>query len=104
MNAPQAIRNLRGAGQLVLQWEDGEHCLSHTRLRGACPCSQCRAARLSGAISLVRDDVRVVQIESQGYGVQLVFSDGHERGIYPWAYLRDLGSQLSGSLAGACNL
>ncbi|WP_019096498.1 DUF971 domain-containing protein, partial [Pseudomonas putida] len=60
---------------------------------GACPCSQCRAARLSGAISLVRDDVRVVQIESQGYGVQLVFSDGHERGIYPWAYLRDLGSQ-----------
>lgn len=83
MNAPQAIRNLRGPGQLVLQWEDGEHSLSHTRLRGACPCSQCRAARLSGVISLVRDDVRVQRITSQGYGVQLVFSDGHERGIYP---------------------
>lgn len=41
----------------------------------------------------MRDDVRVVQIESQGYGVQLVFSDGHERGIYPWAYLRDLVSK-----------
>jgi DUF971 family protein len=34
--------------------------------------------------------VRVQRITSQGYGVQLVFSDGHERGIYPWAYLRDL--------------
>ncbi|MFK0091020.1 DUF971 domain-containing protein [Pseudomonas sp. NPDC090592] len=93
MNAPQVIRNLRGPGQLVLQWEDGEHRLSHIRLRGACPCSRCRATRLSGGINLVPDDVRVVQIEAQGYGVQLVFSDGHERGIYPWAYLRDLTGQ-----------
>lgn len=22
-----------------------------------------------------------------GYGVQLVFSDGHDRGIFPWAWL-----------------
>ena len=60
------------------------------RLRGACPCSQCRAAKLRGGIAVVREDVRVERIEVQGYGVQLVFSDGHERGIYPWAYLRDL--------------
>jgi DUF971 family protein len=26
------------------------------------------------------------------YGVQIVFSDAHERGIYPWAYLRTLGA------------
>ncbi|MBA6118340.1 DUF971 domain-containing protein [Pseudomonas putida] len=91
MSAPGEIRNVRGAGQLVLRWEDGEYTLSHARLRGACPCSQCRAARLSGAISVVPDDVRVERIEPQGYGVQLVFSDGHERGIYPWGYLRELG-------------
>ena len=90
MSAPGEIRNVRGAGQLVLRWEDGEYTLSHARLRGACPCSQCRAARLSGAISVVPDDVRVERIEPQGYGVQLVFSDGHERGIYPWGYLREL--------------
>ncbi|MGF6391840.1 DUF971 domain-containing protein [Pseudomonas plecoglossicida] len=91
MNAPGAIRNLRGSGELVMQWDDGEHRISHTRLRGACPCSQCRAGRLSGRIAIVRDDVRIERIEVQGYGVQLVFSDGHERGIYPWAYLRDIG-------------
>ncbi|WP_413049183.1 gamma-butyrobetaine hydroxylase-like domain-containing protein [Pseudomonas phoenicis] len=28
----------------------------------------------------------------RGYGVQLVFSDGHDCGIYPWDYLRELGS------------
>ncbi|WP_176511433.1 gamma-butyrobetaine hydroxylase-like domain-containing protein, partial [Pseudomonas faucium] len=48
MNAPAAIRNLRGPGALVLQWADGERSISHARLRGACPCSQCRAARLAG--------------------------------------------------------
>ncbi|WP_313429678.1 gamma-butyrobetaine hydroxylase-like domain-containing protein [Pseudomonas sp.] len=91
MNVPVAIRNQRGPGLLALQWADAEALISHARLRGACPCSQCRAARLQGRVSLVSEDVRVEQVVAQGYGVQLVFSDGHERGIYPWTHLRDLG-------------
>ncbi|MFW3898735.1 DUF971 domain-containing protein [Pseudomonas putida] len=91
MIAPSAVRNRREAGELVLQWRDGEQVISHARLRGACPCSQCRAGRLGGRIDLVSDTVRVERVEGQGYGVQLVFSDGHERGIYPWAYLKELG-------------
>ncbi|WP_079230398.1 DUF971 domain-containing protein [Pseudomonas putida] len=91
MEAPSAIRNQRGPGLLALQWADAEAIISHARLRGACPCSQCRAAGLQGRLSVVRDDVRVERVVAQGYGVQLVFSDGHERGIYPWAYLRTLG-------------
>ncbi|MDA3875695.1 MAG: gamma-butyrobetaine hydroxylase-like domain-containing protein [Halothiobacillus sp.] len=27
-----------------------------------------------------------------GYGVQIIFQDGHDRGIYPWAYLRELAA------------
>jgi DUF971 family protein len=91
MNAPSALHNRRECGELRVQWGEAEQVISHARLRGACPCSQCRAARLKGAISVVREDVRVTRIEAQGYGVQLVFSDGHERGIYPWRYLRELG-------------
>lgn len=91
MNAPSAVRNRRAQGELVLQWGDGEQVLGHARLRGMCPCSQCRAGRLGGRIDLVAGDVRVERVEVQGYGVQLVFSDGHERGIYPWAYLKALG-------------
>jgi DUF971 family protein len=34
--------------------------------------------------------VQVIELNPQGYGLQLVFSDGHERGIYPWAYLSAL--------------
>lgn len=91
MIAPNAVRNRREAGELVLQWGDGEQVISHARLRGACPCSQCRAGRLGGRIDLVSEAVRVERMEGQGYGVQLVFSDGHERGIFPWAYLKELG-------------
>ncbi|AHC85514.1 MULTISPECIES: DUF971 domain-containing protein [Pseudomonas] len=91
MNSPDAIHNQREARQLIVQWQEAEQVVSHARLRGACPCSQCRAARLQGRVSLVRDDVRVERVVAQGYGVQLIFSDGHERGIYPWAYLRELG-------------
>lgn len=91
MNSPSAIRNQREAGLLTVRWEDAEQVISHARLRGACPCSQCRAAHLRGAIGVVQDGVRVERIEPQGYGVQLLFSDGHQRGIYPWDYLRGLG-------------
>lgn len=91
MNAPSAVRNRRAEGELALHWADHLQVLSHARLRVACPCSQCRAAKLRGAIGLVAEGVRVERIEAQGYGIQLVFSDGHERGIYPWRYLRDLG-------------
>ncbi|MNG04097.1 hypothetical protein D3C84_872080 [compost metagenome] len=93
MDAPNALRNFRSLARLTLEWVDGEQQeISHARLRGACPCAQCKAARLRGAISVVDEGVRLERIALQGYGVQLLFSDGHERGIYPWGYLRELGS------------
>ncbi|MGY4533902.1 DUF971 family protein [Pseudomonas sp. TE3786] len=91
MDAPLALRNRRQERQLQIEWATGASVeLSHARLRAACPCSQCRAARLGGRIALVDEQVQLTAIHAQGYGVQLVFSDGHERGIYPWAYLQEL--------------
>lgn len=88
MNAPTAIRNSQGSGVLHLQWPArSQQALSHGLLRARCPCSHCRAARLRGRIDLVNPAVRIEQVVDQGYGVQLVFSDGHASGIYPWPYL-----------------
>ncbi|MGE8499791.1 MAG: DUF971 domain-containing protein [Pseudomonas sp.] len=91
MNAPVAVRS--AAGQLSLEWADGrtQH-ISHPRLRAACPCSQCRAARQQGRVDAAPAGVRLLAINPQGYGVQLVFDDGHERGIYPWQYLSGLSA------------
>jgi DUF971 family protein len=38
--------------------------------------------------------VRVTAFGPTGYGVQLVFSDGHARGIFPWAYLASLAQRM----------
>lgn len=100
MNPPNSI--VKGAdGRLCLEWVDGAQWIQHARLRRECPCSQCRAFRLRGSLPLVSDAVRVLEIHPQGYGVQLIFSDGHQRGIYPWAYLAQLGSdqEEGGTLA-----
>ncbi|MDZ5604881.1 gamma-butyrobetaine hydroxylase-like domain-containing protein [Pseudomonas sp. RP23018S] len=86
---PTALRNARDEGWLVIEW-DRPHVFSHAQLRQACPCSHCRAARLRGQGAAVRGRVRLERIELQGYGVQMIFSDGHDRGIYPWAYLHGL--------------
>jgi len=93
---PLAVGNSRSRQQLRLQWPDGrEQVLGHAQLRRQCPCSQCRAFRLRGLNPLVDDRVRVIELNPQGYGLQLVFSDGHERGIYPWAYLVQLGCETT---------
>lgn len=98
--APNAIGKGRD-GRLRLEWAQGAQWIDHARLRRECPCSQCRAFRLRGSQPWVSEAVRVVQIHPQGYGVQLVFSDGHQRGIYPWAYLAAMGSnqEEGGALA-----
>ena len=53
---------------------------------------------LSGTV-LAPDDVAVFGIQPMGYGIQLVFSDGHAQGIYPWAYLDALAPRASASHA-----
>ena len=90
---PLSVGNSQSEGTLRLSWPDGrEQQLNHAELRRQCPCSQCRAFRLKGLTPLVDDRVRLIELNPQGYGVQLVFSDGHQRGIYPWAYLAHLNS------------
>jgi DUF971 family protein len=88
---PLSVGNSQSEGTLRLSWPDGrQQQLNHAELRRQCPCSQCRAFRLKGLTPMVDDRVRLIELNPQGYGVQLVFSDGHQRGIYPWAYLANL--------------
>jgi DUF971 family protein len=88
---PVAVGNSLGKQQLRLNWPDGrEQRLGHAELRRQCSCSQCRAFRLQGLTVKVDPRIRVVELNVQGYGLQLIFSDGHERGIYPWPYLAQL--------------
>lgn len=92
MRAPDEIRSDATARVLTLHWPDGDtQRIAHARLRAACPCAGCRRIRLDGEAIAVAPDVTLNGIEPMGYGVQLLFSDGHARGVYPWPWLQTLG-------------
>ena len=67
--------------------------LTAERLRGACRCAHCIRARIDGVFPDRFDGIAIVQAAPiGGYAVNLAFSDGHARGIYPWALLLGLGA------------
>lgn len=86
-------------GALELAFDDGVHkTLSGALLRSACRCAGCESARRGGAPPETAAGVRLHDLQLMGgSAVQLRFSDGHERGIYPWAYLYELAARPSPS-------
>ncbi|MFS2215589.1 DUF971 domain-containing protein [Telluria sp. Tellsp104] len=86
---PEIIENHAAQGVLALHWPDGRSArVTHARLRAACPCSACRAQRRAGIDIPEQADVRLAAIEPVGaYALNLTFSDGHRRGIYPFEML-----------------
>jgi DUF971 family protein len=80
-----------GANGLDLEWPDGPVSLSASLLRAACRCGRCRALGATEALAAAAAAALLQAVHPVGnYGVQLVFDDGHDRGIYPWVYLREL--------------
>lgn len=80
------------SGALTLAWPDlGPVRVEGQRLRSACRCAACEHGRRRGQPPQAPAGTRLERISPIGeFGLQLHFSDGHERGIYPWAYLREL--------------
>lgn len=74
---------------LGLLWDDGRTVLDAATLRAQCRCNLCRQGPVLPASGLGLCGVEPVG----NYGVQLRFSDGHDKGIYPWALLRALGQK-----------
>jgi DUF971 family protein len=88
---PQAI--VQRPDSLLLRWPEGDRVLSAIELRAACRCGPCRAAALQGRPWPADAALLLTQVEPiGGYALQLRFSDGHDRGIYPWALLYELSN------------
>jgi len=64
--------------------------LSAERLRVACKCAHCTRARFDDRFPKAFPGIAIVQVTDLGYGLNIAFSDGHDRGIYPKPYLSDL--------------
>jgi DUF971 family protein len=66
--------------------------LTAEALRAACKCAHCTRARFDARFPSSFPGIAITDVNDLGYGLNLSFSDGHNRGIYPTTYLVDLAS------------
>jgi len=94
-SVPIEIRQLQTSGELEISWSDGfVSRLKDAALRRACRCTACRQAIARHDAISCRENIRILSIAPVGsYALQLCFDDGHDRGIFPWEYLRQLGCE-----------
>lgn len=90
---PESLSNNSTTGILEIRWQDGSmQQLSNAFLRANCRCADCKSLS-NERLAMAETDTRITEIIPVGsYGVQLIFSDGHQRGIFPWTYLKHLSN------------
>ena len=88
-STPKGIQLHRQSSALTVTWSGGDVTRIEGRtLRQYCACSACRSRKVIG-IQLVTDSDEIERIELMGStGIQIVFADGHDKGVFPWGYLR----------------
>lgn len=63
------------------------------QLRLSCKCAHCTRARFDGRFPERFPGIAITEIGDLGYGLNISFSDGHNRGIYPKTYLLSLAGR-----------
>lgn len=93
---PLEVCNHGADGVLEIAWSDGmTGRLSHRRLREACRCAHCTAVVRGGVAVRAETAIRITRVEPYGNTtLRLSFDDGHQRGLYPFAYLRLLATPV----------
>jgi DUF971 family protein len=90
---PTELRVNPARDRLTVQFEDGRKIgLDAQKLRVESPSAEVRGH--GGAKPVPpqgKEKVKIVKLEPVGnYAVRIVFDDGHDSGLYSWAYLQQL--------------
>ena len=96
------LRYERSRRVLVVAFDDGEQFdLPAEYLRTHSPSAEVRGHGYSEPKLMTgKENVDITAIEPVGsYAVQITFDDGHDSGIYSWAFLYDLGKNMEANLA-----
>ncbi len=78
--------------RLTLGLGEGEHLeIDASTLWTHCPSALRRSRRLAGLDTAAPSGISIARVAPIGnYAINIAFSDGHDRGIYPWVLLRKL--------------
>ena len=95
---PTGITADRNQRILSITWSDGKTCqYPFAGLRAICPCVTCKGGHdnmggppdIDVLYSTKNEGVSIQNILTVGsYAIQIVWSDGHDTGIFTWDYLR----------------
>jgi DUF971 family protein len=100
---PDEIVLRAGRSALVLVFASGSLTIAASRLRAACRCADCRRERIDRDAELGTAGVAIAEVSLVGnHALNIAFSDGHDRGIYPWSYLRELAQEARPEPREAC--
>ena len=78
---------------VVRTTQDDEVRIAAEQLRLSCKCAHCTRARFDGRFPERFPGIAITEIGDLGYGLNISFSDGHNRGIYPKTYLLSLAGR-----------
>ena len=82
------------AQHLTLTWEDGEETvLSAAFLRAEAKDAWSLREKLDFGEVTVIPGIRITGMRQIGNGVNVHFSDGHDKAIFPFPYLRELSDR-----------
>ncbi|MAN80481.1 MAG: hypothetical protein CMM77_05335 [Rhodospirillaceae bacterium] len=87
---PSEISVAADRASLTIVWPDGVHqTLSAPTLRQISRSALSESARLKGWDVPAGDSLTITALEPVGvYAINITFSDGYAKGIYPWDMLR----------------
>lgn len=92
---PTEIRLAKNKRTLSVTFSDTTYNLPAERLRTESPSAEVQGHHPSEKKVITgKENVEITNIIPQGnYAVKLIFSDGHQTGIYTWNYLQELGEK-----------
>lgn len=81
------------ASLVIRTTQDASLSVPAETLRLSCKCAHCTRARFDGRFPERFPGIAITEIGDLGYGLNISFSDGHNRGIYPKPYLLSLADR-----------
>jgi ATP-binding protein involved in chromosome partitioning len=97
---PQSVLRDHQAKRLRIAWHDGlEVAVPYRVVRAACGCARC-VDEATGQRLVFLDDIdpNVIAEELQAvgaYAIRILWSDGHNTGLYTWPQLRALSEDAA---------
>lgn len=94
MSPPSKIKLHRRTQILELEFAAQRYELTAEFLRVHSPSAEVKGHGPNQAVlQLNKESVMILGIEAQGnYAIKILFSDGHDTGIYSWSYLYELAT------------